>query len=182
MINTFVAFERWIVMNDLWFRYRDKLELVNEWTFWLCNMTLISQSTRIGSKITNPNYDQALLSQAPKTQSPGLPLMKFLVNPHLHRKICIIIAIIQRSYFASSSFSGLNVMVKSSNQIKWVSYVSFWLECHGCIKRPNWTSFVGNLSSNYESILCLVWWLHASGKKHFLIFCISFWHLLVFVA
>ena len=136
---------------------------MNEWTFLLCNMTLISHSTRIGTKITNPNYDQALLSQAPRTLSPALPLMKFLVNPHLHRNICIIVAIIQRSYSASSSFSGLNVMVKSSNQIEWVSYVSFWLECHGWIKQPNWTSFVGNFRSNYESILCLV----CKRKKHF---------------
>ena len=74
---------------------------------------------------------------------------------------------IKRSYFASSSFSGLNVMVKSSNQIEWVSYVSFWLECHGWIKRPNWTSFVGNFRSNYESILCLVRQLHASEKDTF---------------
>ena len=160
MINTCVAFERW-----LW--YSDKHELVNEWTFWLCNMTLISQWTRIGSKITNPNYDQALLSQAPRTLSPALPLMKFLVNPHLHRNIGINIAIIQRSYFASSSFFGLNVMVKSSNQIEWVSYVSFWLECHSWIKRPNWTSFVGNFRSNYESILYLFRQLHVSRKTLF---------------
>ena len=145
MIITFVTFEKWIVMYHLWFWYRDKHELVNEWTFWLCNMTLVSQWTRIGSKITNPNYDQALLSQAPRTF--WLCNISIFRSQELHHPlfhwwsfwwILIFIKIsaslsqsIKRSYFASSSFSGLNVMVKSSNQIEWISYVSFWLECHG---------------------------------------------------
>ena len=91
--------------------YIYKHELVNEWTFWHCNMTLITRWARI------TNQNKPLLSQAPRTPSPALPLMKFLVNPHLHQNICIIIAIINKLCIASSSFSGLNVMVRISDQI-----------------------------------------------------------------
>ena len=121
-INVFLHFSTSYILGSI------KKRLTSKFSFnYLCSIFWWSSWKMNTIKDRTLRSDSILLLQAPRTPSPALPRMKFLVNNHLHRNICIIIAIIDKSWLASSSFSGLNVMVKLSDQIGRVLLVTYVL-------------------------------------------------------